>query len=60
MELIGDKEVFSVSEVKEDDKVDNVEECDIDELFRFIYDDNIELGDVLVKVFNIDEICVFV
>jgi hypothetical protein len=32
IEFIGDKEVFSVPEVKEFDKVDNVEGCDIDEL----------------------------
>ena len=32
IELIGDKEVFSVPDVKQDDKVDNVEGCDIDEL----------------------------
>ena len=60
IELIGDKEVFSVTDVKEDDKVDIVEGCDIDKLCVFICDDNIELGEVWFKVFNIDEIGVLV
>jgi hypothetical protein len=32
IEFIGDKEVFSVPDVKEDDKVDNVEGSDLNKL----------------------------
>jgi hypothetical protein len=31
IELVGDKKVFSVSDTKEDENVDNVEGYDIDE-----------------------------